>query len=112
MDMGSIAAAASSLKVAGEIAAGLISLKNMAEVQAKAIELNQKLIAAQHEIFAANAAHSTLVQRVRELEQQIAEMKAWHEQKKRYKLTNPWEGRPALVSVSYTHLTLPTTPYV
>ncbi len=97
MDIGSIAAAASSLKVAGEIATGLMSLKTMKEVQDKAIELNQKLINAQHEIFAANAAQSTLVQRVSELENQIAEMKAWDEQKKRYKLTTPWEGRPALV---------------
>lgn len=97
MDMGSIAAAASSLKVAGDIAAGLISLKTMTEVQGKAIELNQKIIAAQHEIFAANTAQTALVQRVDALERQIAQMKAWDEQKKRYKLTNPWAGRPALV---------------
>lgn len=97
MDMGSIAAAANSLKVAGDIAAGLISLKTVTEVQAKAIELNQKIIAAQHEIFAANAAQSDLVQRVGDLERQIAQIKAWDEQKKRYKLTNPWEGNPALV---------------
>ena len=99
MDMGSIAAAASSLKVAGDIAAGLISLKTMIEVQGKAIELNQKIIAAQHEIFAANAAQTVLVQRVDELERQIAQMKAWDEQKKRYKLTNPWAGKPALARI-------------
>jgi rubrerythrin len=97
MDMGTIAAAASSLKVAGNIAAGLISLKTMADVQSKAIELNQKIIAAQHDIFAANAAQSAFVQRVSDLEKQIAQMKAREEQKKRYKLTNPWEGNPALV---------------
>lgn len=96
MDMGSIAAAANSLKVAGDIAAGLISLKTMTEVQAKAIELNQKIISAQHELFSANAAQTTLAQRVSELERQIAQMKAWDEQKKRYKLVNPWEGNPAL----------------
>jgi hypothetical protein len=97
MDMGSIAAAASSLKVAGDIAAGLINLKTTAEVQTKAIELNQKIIAAQHDIFAANAAQSALVQRVGVLERQIAEMKAWDEQRKCYRLIHPWEGRPALV---------------
>jgi len=97
MDMGTIAAAANSLKVAGDIATGLISLKTMSEVQAKAIELNQKLITAQHDIFSANAAQSALVQRVSDLEKQIAQMKAWDEQKKRYKLTNPWDGNPALV---------------
>jgi len=97
MDMGSITAAATSLKVAGEIAVGLIGLKTTAEVQAKAVELNQKIIAAQHEIFAVNAAQSALIQRVSDLEHQIERMTAWNEQKTRYKLTNPWHGRPVLV---------------
>ena len=69
----------------------------MAEVQSKAIELNQKIIAAQHDIFAANAAQSALLQRVSDLENQIAQMKAWDEQKNRYKLINPWKGNPAIV---------------
>ena len=90
MDFGQIAAAVSSLKVAGEIAQGLMSLKTMAEVQSKAVELNQQLIAAQHQIFAANAAQSTLVERVRELEGQIAGMKNWDAQKQRYKLIAPY----------------------
>jgi hypothetical protein len=34
---------------------------------------------------------------VNALEMQIAQIKAWNEQKKRYKLTNPWEDNPALV---------------
>src|SRR5258708_4023297 len=97
MDMGSIAAAANSLKVAGDIAAGLIGLKTMSEVQAKAMELNQKIITAQHDLFAANAALVASSQRIAELEKQIAQMKAWDEQKKRYKLVAPWEGNPPLV---------------
>jgi len=92
IDMGSIAAATSSLRVAGEIAVGLINLKTMAEVQAKAIELNQKIIAAQHDIFAANAAQSTLIQRVNELEEEIARVKAWKETKQRYVLVSPSSG--------------------
>ena len=68
----------------------------MAEVQSKAIELNQKLIEAQHEIFTANAEHSKLIQHVSELELKITDMQAWKEQKKSYKLTNPWNN-PALV---------------
>lgn len=92
VDMGSITAAVGSLKVAGDIAMGLINLKTMAEVQAKAIELNQKIIAAQHEIFAANAAQSTLVERVRDLEKQIARMEAWEAQKKRYQMASVLAG--------------------
>lgn len=92
MDMGSISAAVGSLRVAGEIAMGLINLNTMAEVQAKAVELNQKIIAAQHEIFAANAAQMTMVERIRELEAQIANMKAWEAEKERYQLVSPSTG--------------------
>jgi len=90
MDISSIAAAVNSLKVAGDIAKGLISLNTMAEVQSKAIELNQKIIDAQHRIFEANATQSELVERVRELEGQIARMKDWDAQKQRYKLAAPF----------------------
>lgn len=92
MDIGSIAAATASLKVAGEIAVGLINLRADAEIQAKAIELNQKIIAAQHDVFAANAAQSALIQRIGDLEKEIAHIKAWEETKQRYKLISPWNG--------------------
>jgi hypothetical protein len=60
MDMG-ITAAVGSLKAAGEIANELINLKTTTEVQAKAIELNEKTVDAEHQIFAAHAAQSTLL---------------------------------------------------
>jgi hypothetical protein len=92
MDLGQITAAVSSLKIAGEIAKGLIDLKTGAEVQAKAIELNQKIIDAQHQIFAANATQTTLVERIRELEKEIAAMKAWDAEKQRYQMASPFTG--------------------
>ena len=92
IDMGSIAAAVSSLKGASDIAKGLLSLHTMAEVQSKAIELNQAIIDAQHQIFAANAAQSALAERVRQLEGEIARMKDWDAQKERYKLAAPYPG--------------------
>lgn len=92
MDIAAISSAVTSLRVAGDIAKGLISLNTMAEVQAKAIELNQKIIDAQHQIFSANTAQTTLVERVRELESQIARMKDWNAQKQRYKLAAPFPG--------------------
>src|SRR5258708_31971744 len=88
MDMGSIATAVNSLKVAGDIAVSLVNLKTMAEVQAKAIELNQKIITAQHDIFAANAAQSAFIQRISELEKEITQMEAWETEKQRYKLAS------------------------
>jgi hypothetical protein len=92
MDFGSITAAVGSLKAAGEIAKGLIGLKSDAEVQAKAIELNQKIIDAQHQIFEANAAQSSLLERLRDLEGQLARMHDWDAQKQRYRLAAPFSG--------------------
>lgn len=92
MDMGSISAAVTSLRIAGDIAKGLVSLHTMAEVQSKAIELNQQIIDAQQQIFTANAAQTALVERVRDLEGQIARMEDWDAQKQRYKLAAPFAG--------------------
>jgi hypothetical protein len=92
MDISSIAGAVSALKGASDIAKGLMSLHTMAEVQSKAIELNQALIDAQHQIFAANAAQTTMVDRVRKLESEIAAMKDWDAEKQRYKMAVPYSG--------------------
>lgn len=89
LDARKAAAAVTSLRIAGDIAKGLVSLHTMAEVQAKAIELNQSIIEAQHRIFEANAAQTALVERVRDLESQVARMKDWDAQKQRYKLKHP-----------------------
>jgi hypothetical protein len=94
MDMTSIAAAASSIKALGDIAKGLMSLHTMTEVQSVAVELNGKILDAYHQIFAANEAQSELVERVRELESQVARMKDWDAQKERYQLVTPFAGIP------------------
>ena len=92
MDLASIGSAVSSLKVAADIARGLINLHTLTEVQSKAIELNGKILDAQHQIFQANTAQTALVERVRELESQITRMKDWDAQKQRYKLAAPFSG--------------------
>ena len=92
MDIATIGAAATSLKAAGDIASGLIALKNTTDVQAKAIELNQKLIEAQHQIFAVNAEYANLIEKVRSLEAELEQQNNWNEIKENYKLTNPWGG--------------------
>jgi len=92
MDMSTITAAVTSLRMAGDIAKGLISLNTLSEVQSKAIELNEKIIEAQHRIFEANASQHALNDRVRELEEELARMKAWDTQKQRYKLVAPFPG--------------------
>ena len=92
VDLQSITTAVTSIKTAGNIAKGLLGLLTMAEVQAKAIELNSQIIDAQHQIFAAIATQTALVERVRELEGQVTRMKDWDTQKQRYKLAAPFPG--------------------
>ena len=82
----------SSLKTMSDIAKGMVSLHTMTEVQAKAIELNEKIIETQQQIFAAHSTQTTLVDRVRELEGQIVRMQDWDTQKQRYKLATPFPG--------------------
>ena len=96
MDIATIGAAATSLKAAGDIASTLIGLKKSTDVQAKAIELNQKLIEAQHQIFAVNAEYANLMEKVRSLEAELERQNDWNKIKENYKLTNPWDG-PAQV---------------
>ena len=92
MDMASFQAAYTGLTTAGKIAKGLIDLHTLAEVQAKAIELNDKIIESQGHVFTAQATQATLISRVSELEKEIADMKAWEETKQRYRLTNAADG--------------------
>lgn len=62
------------------------------ETNDEAIELNQKILAVQQELFAAHMAQTSLVEEVRNLKDQIARMKDWDIQKQRYKLASPHEG--------------------
>jgi Zn finger protein HypA/HybF involved in hydrogenase expression len=92
MDISSIAGAVGAIKGAADIAKGLLSIHTTTEIQAKVIELNQVLIDAQHQIFAANTAQSAMVERVRQLEGQIAAMENWNAEKQRYQLASPHTG--------------------
>ena len=84
--------AASSLATAGKIAMGLINLETTTQVQAKAIELNQLILAAQTELFAANATQTALIDEIRELKDQVVRMKRWEAEKERYELAAPFPG--------------------
>lgn len=73
-----------SLKSAGEIAKALISLKVTGDVQAKIIELNGVILAAQSSAMGAQASQMELLERVRELEGDLLKLKNWEAEKKRY----------------------------
>lgn len=95
MDLAMLQGAIGGLKTAADIAVGLSNLKTMAEVQGKAVELQQVILAAQSSALAAQSSQFELVQRIRDLEKEVAEAKAWNEQKQRYALVPVWEGAVA-----------------
>lgn len=97
VDIMAIQGAISGLKTAADLAKGLIQLKSTADMQVQVIELQSAILAAQSNALAAQADQFTMIQRIRELEEEIARIKAWEEEKKRYQLVNPWQGAASLV---------------
>lgn len=97
VDMATIQGAISSLQTAGNIAKSLFELKSMAEVQVKVMDLNSAILSAQQSALTAQSEQFTMIQRIRDLEEEIARVKAWEEQKQRYKLVHPWEGATMVV---------------
>ena len=92
VDLMTIQGAVLSLKTASDIAKGFLHLQSMAEVQGKVIDLQSAILEAQSNALAAQSEQSSMIQRVRDLEEEIAHMKAWEEEKKRYQLVKPWPG--------------------
>ena len=69
----------------------------MAEVNAKAIELQSAILGLHSDAFAAQAQHSAMLERIRDLEEEVRRAKAWEETKQRYALQQPFPGTFAYV---------------
>lgn len=80
-------AAATSLKIAGDIAKAMLDLRDSKIADAKVRELQQAIIDAQGSVFAAHQDRSALIERVRDLEKQVADFEQWAAEKIRYQLT-------------------------
>jgi hypothetical protein len=78
------------IKTAFDIAKGLKDISDAALRNAAVIELQEKILTAQH-------AQSLLVEQVSQLEKEVARLKDWEADKKRYELT---ELAPGVVSFS------------
>lgn len=92
VDMGSIAAALTGLKTAGEIAKGFLQLRSDAERKAKVIELQSVILAAQSSAIAAQSDQFEMMEEVRQLREEVANARAWETEKLRYKLVSPYAG--------------------
>lgn len=74
------------LKTAGEMAGAFVGLRDQAMIQAKVIELQSVILAAQNSAMAAQGQQSALLETKRDLEAKIAELEAWEREKARYHL--------------------------
>lgn len=91
VDMTTIQGAVMSMKVAGDIAKGLFQLQASAEIKGQVIDLQNAILTAQQSALSAQSEQFTMIQRIHDLEEEIAHVKAWEKEKQRYKLVSaPW----------------------
>jgi len=95
VDVSAIAGTVSALKGAMDISKAMIGLHDAQAMQTKVIELNSKILEAQSSAFSANDERTTLIERVRDLEKEVATLKAWETEKQRYKLSQVAPGLTA-----------------
>jgi hypothetical protein len=95
VDISAIAGTVSALKGATDIAKAMVGLHDTQTVQAKVIELNAKILEAQSNAFVANDEHAALIERVNQLEKEVAHLKAWEVEKQRYELKEVAPGAVA-----------------
>lgn len=86
MDVASISGAIQSLAAARDITKALLGMKVTAEVELKVAEIRELLISAQESALDAQSERSALMQRIHDLESQLAEYDEWEEESAKYEL--------------------------
>ena len=82
----------SGIKTALDILKGIKKTQASGSILAEIADLQSALIDVQQGIMAANQTHTADIDRIRELEQKVADLKAWDGEKARYELKNVWQG--------------------
>ena len=85
-------AVVSPLKTAGETLQKLIELRDLAKFGKPLGELYAQVISAQQGAVAAQTEQFALLERVRQLEKQIADMDTWNCEKQKYELKEVYSG--------------------
>lgn len=80
------------LKSLSETVQKLVELRDAGKIRNAVGEMNAHVIAAQQGTLAAHAAQTLLVDRVRELEEEIGRFEAWDVEKQRYELKQVYSG--------------------
>lgn len=89
MDISFLQGTVSGLKIASDIAKGLIETKKLSEIGGKVIELQSAILSAQSNALTAQAVQASMVEKIRELQEEMARVKAWEEEKQRFSLVAP-----------------------
>lgn len=85
-DISAISAALSSFNALKNIAQTMIGLHDTQTLQAKVIDFNSAILDAQTKIFLVNEERTALLERIGDLEKEVANLEAWETTKNRYEL--------------------------
>jgi hypothetical protein len=97
VDVSAISGALMALRAANDIAQAMIGLRDASAFQSKLIEFQAKIIEANSSAFAAQDERTALLQKIAELEKEMAGFKAWEAEKERYALQEVGTGSLAYV---------------
>ncbi|MFC1455445.1 hypothetical protein ACETIH_01525 [Microvirga arabica] len=81
-------AALTSLKAAFDLSKAFLDVKGAVDIQGKVFELQRVILSAQQDALKSQEAQSALLQRIRELENKLAEIGTWEAEKQRYALVD------------------------
>jgi predicted nuclease with TOPRIM domain len=96
-DITAIAQALGALKAMKDIAEATIGLHNAVAFRERQIEFQGKIIDAQNALSALQEERTTLIETIREREEEIARLKAWEAEKQKYELQDVGHGAFAYV---------------
>jgi hypothetical protein len=92
VDIAAVTGLATSIRAAIEITKAMKDVHDATVLQTKTFELTREILSAQSYAMEAVAAQSALLDLVRQLEKEKAELEAWESEKKRYKLEDVDRG--------------------
>ncbi|MEZ0170772.1 hypothetical protein [Microvirga sp. TS319] len=81
-----ITAGLSSLKAATDIVKGLNAANTLAAINEVKLDLQERIFEAREALAAAQDAQTVALQRIRDLEQEVMQLKDWESEKQRYEL--------------------------
>lgn len=89
--------AVTGINKAYEIVQAINKLKMSVEVNTKVIELQEVILTAQSNAFSAFSEQQTMLEKISDLEKELAKVKAWEAEKEKYELKRVGYGAYAYV---------------